>query len=695
MSSNLVSADPGMWPYNRLPLKTLLERYGFEPTQEWIDRLQFGSVRVDSGGSGSFASAHGLVATNHHVAVSALEQISTPENDYLKNGFTAGSLDEEIKIPNYPISVLQSIEDITAEVTGASDESMTPYEAKRARERKIAEIEDRIFNETGEKVEVVNLFSGRFFHLYRYKRYTDVRLAFAPENQAGFFGGDEANFNYPRHVLDEALFRVYEDGKPVEVKYFIPWNSFGSREGELLFVSGHPGSTDRYLTSAQLAYERDVRIPMIIELLESRRAALKAYSSQSEESARQAKANIFGLENSLKVYRGMAEALKSPGVVEQREQEEKDFVEAAVEAGYSEVPRSLLRIHRGVEKMAALRKLSLLAGSIGVNSSLFSKALSIVRYHSEMPLDNLDRRSDFREANLDQFFMRLYAKTPFHAELEVAKLVESLSWLVKEMSLDEEIVRSILGLEEGEAFASEKERAEKIQARARELIESSQLHDIEFRKTLIEGGASAIEASTDPWIVLVRKIMPLMDQIVERIINETGGQISKAHRELFRVREEMGEELAPDATFTLRMSFGTVKPYIEMGLPLPAYTQMGQAFDQAKARGNKGDWELPASWWEALERGEVDVSVPINLVSDHDTTGGNSGSPVVNQFGQKVGILFDGNRHGVGMDKFVPPVELSRSVSVDCRLTLSALAGIYQARWFVNELVGGARPYSQ
>lgn len=682
-----------MWPYDLLPLQLLKERYGFEPSAEWIERLKYGSVRIDAGGSGSFASAHGLVATNHHVAMSALRQISREGKDFVKDGFTAQSLGEEIPIPDYSMSVLAGIEDVTEQIHSAVTDEMSPYQAVRARDRKIAEIESKIFEETGQKVEVVNYFNGSFYHLYRYHRYDDVRLVFAPEYQAGFFGGDEANFNYPRHVLDEAFFRIYENGRPLEVKHYIPWSEFGSQEEELLFVSGHPGSTQRYLSSAELLFEKEVRVPMILDILESRVAALKSYSGQSEEAQRQAKPLIFSLENGLKVYRAMAATLDA-GVIEERHAEEKTLRESVSESRKEDVESAQSLIQEGVEKMKNAYGELVASGSLAIDSKLYEMASKIVRYHLEMKLDNLDRRSAYREANLDQLFRGLYNEEPIYPELEKVKLENSMNWLVEYAGTDSSITQIILGIDSLVPLGDAKERKALIKKRAADLVDQSEMFDAAKRKALIEGDEKALENSKDPMIQLARKVLPMADQVNENMINQMGSLINAGHRQLFQIRFDRGEELAPDATFTLRLSFGQVKGYTEFGVPLAPYTTMGQMFDQAEARENKGDWQLPQSWQEAMENGRIDPTVPMNFVSLHDTTGGNSGSPVVNSRGEKVGILFDGNRHGVGQDKFQMPAKLNRSVSVDCRATLAALRGIYPGEGLVRELKGAA-PYSQ
>src|SRR5579871_6924819 len=318
-------ADEGMWTFDNPPKKQLQSKYGFTPTQEWLDHVRLASARFNDGGSGSFVSPHGLVLTNHHIALGQLQKNSTAAHDYVKNGFYAATADQEMKSPDLEVNVLMSMEDVTHRVMESLKNAKTPEQEFAARKDVIARIERESEQKTGLRSDVVTLYQGGEYWLYRYKKYTDVRLVFAPEQQIAFFGGDPDNFTYPRYDLDMALFRVYDNGKPIESKDYLKWNPAGAGDGDLVFVSGHPGSTERLDTMSQLTYERDTVEPTYLKVLRDRIRVLNAYSAQGADPARNAASRIFGLENSRKAYEGRYQGLMDPAIMAKKQKEESDF----------------------------------------------------------------------------------------------------------------------------------------------------------------------------------------------------------------------------------------------------------------------------------------------------------------------------------------------------------------------------------
>src|ERR1700676_5211602 len=313
-----------MWTFDNPPLQLLKEKYNFVPTQQWLDHLRLSSVRLNDGGSGSFVSGKGLLLTNHHVARGQLQKNSTMEHDYIHDGFYAATQDQELKSPDLEVNVLVGLENVTAKVNEAVKGGKTMEEEFAKRKAAIAEIEKTGTDDAaGMRADVVTLYQGGEYWLYRYKKYTDVRLVFAPEQQAAFFGGGPDNFTFPRYDLDMALFRVYDNGKPLDTRDHLTWNAKGAGDGDLVFVSGHPGSTQRSNTYAQLEFERNFGDPRFFQLLNRRITLLKDYSTHGPEQARQAASMIFSLENAKKAYEGRLLGLQDKNLMEKKRKEEE------------------------------------------------------------------------------------------------------------------------------------------------------------------------------------------------------------------------------------------------------------------------------------------------------------------------------------------------------------------------------------
>ena len=674
-------ADEGMWLFNNPPVKLLQEKYHFQPTAAWLEHVQKSSVRFDNGGSGSFVSPDGLVMTNHHVGADCLGKISTKDKNYLATGFEAKSNADEPKCVDLELNVLMSIEDVTARVAGAVQPGMDAASAEKARRAEINTIEKESRDKTGLRSDVVTLYNGGQYHLYRYKQYTDVRLVFAPQKAIAFFGGDPDNFEYPRYDLDICFFRAYENDKPVHVDNYLKWSESGAAEGELIFVSGHPGRTERADTVAHLLYQRDYALPGTLNLLRRREVLLKNYSDRSAENARRAEDDLFGIQNSRKAYLGMLAGLQDPAILGKKRDAEKELRDAV-----SKDPKLSQSYGDGWDQVAATLKTLIKIRdeynlfAIGpqrraqsFNSDLFDIAIKLVRLAEETSKPNGDRLREYSEAGLDSLKLQLFSDAPIYEDLETVQLADSLGMMAEVMGEENEMVQMVL------AGKSPRDRAA-------ELIHGTTLKDVAVRKRLADGGLKAIQDSNDPMIQLARLIDPesrrirqVFEQQVDEPQRQAYGKIANARFAVY------GSSVYPDATFTLRLAFGEAKGYTEGGEKVPWATTLGGTYEHAAAHNNKEPFELPKIWNE--RKAQIKLSTPFNFVSTADIIGGNSGSPVINRQGELVGIIFDGNIESLVLDYIYTDQE-SRAVAVHSAGILEALRKVYAANRLVTELTG-------
>ena len=667
-------ADEGLWLFNMAPTSLLKAKYNFTIPPEWIQHIQLASVRF-GGASGSFVSPDGLVLTNHHVGQGALQNLSTKDRDLMKTGFYARTRAEELKAPGMELMVLQEIEDVTAKVTGAEAPDMTPAQASAARDKAIAALEKESTDRTGLRSTVVNLYSGSMFHLYRYKVYNDVRLVFAPEYAVAFFGGDPDNFTYPRYDFDITLFRIYENDKPLASKNYLKWNTAGLKEGDLIFASGHPGSTGRLLTMAQMEFLRDVSYPFTITSYQRRQAMLREYGKRGPEYARQAQGTLFGIENSLKATIGYQSGLLDKALMDKKAKDEQAFRDAIRKdpALDREFGRAWDELAQAEKKYAEFFKAyRFFEGGAGFTTGYFTMARSLVRLAAERTKPNDDRLREFRDTALPALTRRLLTVTPIYDELELANFTDALVQLQKEFGSQLE-VKWLLGGRLAEDIA-------------KDYIGATKLRDPEVRKKYIDGGLDAIYASDDPMIKLALMVDPISrglrkryESEVEPVETRNGALIARA---LFKVK---GASVPPDATSTLRLSFGTVKSYMENGKKIPIATSFKGMYDLAAKAGNKPPYELPASFLAG--KAKMSLDAPIDFIATCDSIGGNSGSPVVNRKGEFSGVLFDGNIQSLPA-RFVYSDVQNRSVMVHSQGIIEALTRIYGAQPLVNELLG-------
>jgi hypothetical protein len=688
--------DEGMWTYDNIPAGRLKETYGFSPERKWRRLAKQASVRFATGGSGSFVSPEGLVMTNHHVARESLQKISTPQRDFIKEGFYAKNKGEEIPVPDLEINQLIEIKNVTPWVLKGIKPGMSAEEIEKIKKTNLAKIEKEYGQDDAAdtstpparagskykkkaklKNEVVTLYQGGLYHLYRYKKYTDIRLVFAPEGKIAFFGGDPANFEYPRYNLDVTFFRIYdENGKPIKSKRHFKWSENGAAEGELTFISGHPGTTKRLFTVDNMKFDRDVTLPQGIELLNRRINVLLDYGNRSAEHKRQAQDELFGWQNSLKVYNGQFKGLKDDALMAEKIKAETDL-RGKVEADPKLKPIAKAWSQINDAKIKSLEEYQprrFAEGAVGFDTIFFSWARHLVRLAAENPKQNPDRLPEYQDGKRPALMMELLSEAPVYKEMEEAKLTESLSYMVEKLGADNQIVKMAL---DGKSPA----------VRAAEVVTGTKLGEIEARKALLEGGQAAVDASRDPAVVLAKLIDPISRELRKKFETEIDSVIKQAYEQIAQARFAIyGTSVYPDATFTLRLAFGRPTGYIEDdGKQLPPWTAMGNTFKEADDHGGADPWDLPPSWIAAKDR--IAPEVPFNFVSTVDTIGGNSGSPHVNKKNEIVGILFDGNRQKL-IAGYAYTDKQARSMSVHSSSIIEALRSVYGAHGLAQELTG-------
>jgi Peptidase S46 len=666
-------ADEGMWLYNAFPKDRVEKKYGFLPTQEWLDHLRLSSVRFNNGGSGSFVSPDGLAFTNHHVGAECIQQLATSGADYMKTGFYAKTQADEAKCPDLELNVLIGIDDVTAKIKAAAPASMSTADAGQAERSAMSAIEKDCAASTGLRCDVITLYSGEVYNLYKYKKYTDVRLVFAPEFAAAFFGGDPDNFTYPRYDLDITFFRVYENDKPVHLDDYLHWAKVGAKDGDLIFVSGNPGGTDRLKTTAQLDFLKNVDYPSRLATYKRRIAMLEKFSAESAENARIAQEDMFGLQNSQKAINGEYEGLKDKAAMAKLSMAEQEREKAYMEK-HPGAPNPWEAIANAMKiNQEIYNQLTYVERMRGFPSDLAHYARVLVRVAEEKPKPNGERLREYRDSALPSLEQELFSTAPIYKNLETATLGLSLEMMKETLGSDDPAVKDSLNGNSPEVAAQA-------------LIGGTKLDDVAVRKQLYGGGKTAVDASTDPLIVLMRKVEPEARAVRKRYDDEVDAVVRRDGATIARARfAESGFTQPPDATFTLRLSYGSIKGYEENGKHVPPFTDFAGAFRHASEHGDTVPYDLAPSWMKA--KSKLNLQTPLNFVSTADIIGGNSGSPTVNKNGEVIGIIFDGNIQSLVLDFYYDDRQ-ARAVSVDSRGIIEALRKIYGANALADELTG-------
>ena len=664
-------AAEGIWLFEQFPKARVERAYGISLPGSLLDRIRNSSVRLNNGGSGSFVSRDGLILTNHHVASDCIQQLSSEHADYMKDGFYAAMRSQEKPCPDLEVNVLLRSEDVTARVKSVWADGHDSAAISRLYRAQMARIEKACAESTGNRCDVVTLYSGEMFHLYQYRKYTDVRLVFAPENAVAMFGGDPDNYTYPRFCLDVSFLRAYEKGEPVRVQHFLPWSRAGAREGELSLVSGHPANTGRLATISELEFHRDVVYPCVIDHLRGLIAEMAAYSSVSAENKRVAAADLFDLQNSFKAYSGFLAGLREPELMNRKRDEEqtlRDFVQAdkrlfkeygriwdGVAAAYAAFAK-IYRPYMMWEKFPAR------------SSSLFTLARVLVRMREEGKKPSEHRLREFRETALAPKRQYVTSVIPIYPSFEVTVLASYFRSLKTEFGVDHPLVKRVLNGREPDVAA-------------RWYVESSKLSDVEFRKALLADG-HMLEASDDSMLELVRRIEPEARQMRTHFEDKVEAGIYASASQIARIRfAKYGTEAYPDATFTLRLSYGAAKGYVNAkGKAVPYATTFAGLFRRATG---VEPFALPKRWLAAKPR--LRLRTQMDFVTTADTHGGNSGSPTINLRGEVTGILFDGNIESLA-NRFVYRDRVERSVHVSTAGITEALRVVYQARPLLSEL---------
>jgi Peptidase S46 len=673
--SSLAFADEGMWLFNAFPGDKVKAKYGFEPSQEWLDHVRLSSARAPNGSS-SFVSPDGLIFTNHHIAQGCIHNLSTGGKDYMTNGFYAPTRAEEPKCPGVEFVVLQGIEDVTAKVNAAAKPGMSAADTGKAQLEVMSSLE-KDCSVNGLRCDVVTLYSGALYHLYKYKRYDDIRLVMAPEFTIAFFGGDPDNFEYPRYDLDISFFRAYENDQPAKTPDYLKWSKTGIKDGDLVFVSGHPGRTGRLLTMDQLAFLRDVQYPWQLKTLKERIEMLQNFSAESAEKAREAQSDVFGLQNSFKAINGYQDGLLDKQLMAKKAADEKalkEFVssDAKRQQEYGDP-------WAAIDKAVAVQKEMFLPfiyvdNLAGFRGDLARFARTIVRATTEKEKPSNQRIRGYQDSALPSMEQRLFSTAPIYKDLEQLQLGESLKEMQQELGATNETVVMALG-------------GKSPEERAKELIAGTQLQDVAVRKKLYEGGKAAVDASDDPLIVLMRQMEPTAsaqhqkdEDEVQSVLRKNAGDIAKLHF------AQGGLSVPPDATFTLRLSYGAIKGYDLNGQHVPWFTTLGGAYEHAAKHGSEPPYELPESWIKS--KAALDLKTPFDTVSTPDIIGGNSGSPLINKNAEVVGIIFDGNIESLPWN-FIYTDQVARSVATDSRAIMEVLRKVYHADALADELGGG------
>ncbi len=659
-----------MWTFDNAPLDYLSERYDFRPTTEWFDHVRLASLRYGGGCSASFVSADGLVMTNHHCARGCIADVTPEGKDYDTDGFYAGARENEPRCPGLFLDQLVAIEDVTDQVDAAAPAGATREEATRLKRAKAEAIEEECSSAGDLRCQVVSLYHGGIYSLYKYRRYDDVRLVFAPEGQAAFFGGDPDNFTYPRHDLDVTFVRAYADGAPLRPEHYFKWSENGAGESEPVFVTGNPGTTLRLSTVAQLEYMRDATHPGILDNYKERVAVVRELVKEDPSLEPRYRNLIFGLENAIKAYEGYLGGLLDPALMASKRAWERSFraavgADPALQARYGDAWDEIERVSRALTEIDAELRLTSFS-----NFRLLSAAREIVRLSDELAKPESERT--YSADDIERAKRRIGSDAPIDVANEERLLARRLARALDVLGADHPFVQAALaGRAPGEA--------------AHLLCGGSELASVEARKALLDGGPAAVQASNDPAIALARRVDTWARDLEARADELRAVESANEERIAKALFEVYGTALPPDATFTLRLADGVVQGYPLNGTVAPYKTTFYGLYDRAASFDHKEPWHLTQRWKE--RKGALDLSTPLNFVCTADIIGGNSGSPVINRNGEVVGLVFDGNIEMLP-NRFLYSDAVARTVAVHSEAIVEALRKVYDAGVLADELEG-------
>ncbi len=671
--SPAAQADEGMWTTFNFPKAAVKQKYNVDINDAWLQRVQRATTRLEGGCTGSFISKDGMVLTNHHCVVECLADLSSKDDDLLGKGFHARQRGEEKKCPTEMISVLMETENVTDKVNAATA-GLEDAKANEVRKQTLSRLEAECTAASKKSpqgalaCESVNLYQGGQYHLYKYKRYDDVRLVFAPHEAIAAFGGDPDNFNFPRWCLDFSLLRVYENGKPARTPNYLPWRAEGPAANEPVFVVGHPGNTNRLYTVAQLQFQRDTSVPAYVIRNTEYRGRLIQWAKTGDEPARISQDPLLHVENSLKVYRGFQRALLDDALFDaKRKQEDQLRAAGGAAKAWADIDNAETRYREIYDRYLYLES------GVGFSSKLFTYARQLVRGAAEREKPNEKRLREYADSNLPKIQGNLLAGTPIHNDFEEMSLSFSLDKLREVLGPDDPVVRQLLGSESPDSLATK-------------LVSGSKLADPALRKTLWEGGVAAVAASSDPMIVLAREIDTTARGLRKIYEDEVQAPIASGQERIAKARfAALGTNIYPDANFTLRVSYGAVEGWNEKGEDVVPFTSLARLYERTTG---KDPFALPQAWLDA--RSKLDPQTPFNYTTTNDIVGGNSGSPVVDAKGRVVGLAFDGNIHSIAGSYWYDERK-NRAVAVHPRIIIAALRDVYGATSIANEILGAGK----
>ena len=666
----LAHADEGMWTFNNFPSATVAKKYGFGPSQQWLDHVRLASLRIAGGCSASFISPHGLVMTNYHCVVNCVKALSTAQENFVQTGFITHNAADERKCPDFELDQLTKISDVTSEVHGALA-GETGEASVLALRAETAKLEQSCGSDPQIRCDLVSLYHGGIYDLYHYKKYTDVRLVFAPQYEIGFFGGDPDNFNFPRFDFDIGLIRAYENDQPVESTDYLHWSKDGSKDGQLVFVSGNPGGTSRELTVSQLEFERDTELPATVPWVSEYRGLLEQFVATGPDQTREAKEPLFFVENAFKVYYGREQALLDPEFFAIKVGQQKELRDAV--AAHSNLASDasawddLQKVQDELAKLFARHHA--MDDNYFFRRGLLADAIELVRIPEERAKPNGERLPEYTDQRLAEMKQSLLAPVPVYKDLVEVGLAYGFSVVRRDLGESDPFVRKMLGDESPEQLAHR-------------LAAGTHLDDVKVREELFNGGQAAIDASTDPMIQFAKLIDPDLRAVRKQYEAEIDAPTRAAAQKIAKARFAIyGASIYPDATFTARLSYGTVKGFDNgQGKFIEPYTTMAGLFKRANGAP---PFALPESWLSA--KSSLKLETPMNLCTTNDIIGGNSGSPLIDQNGDIVGLIFDGNIFSLGGDYAYDPKQ-NRAVAVDSRALLEGLRQVYHLDRIVEEI---------